>query len=74
MWRYRCDQCATTSLPVTTRAEVLAERDDHRRRMHGGHVPDGEHLQRTARLPVDRTAVIALAVLTVLVLVALALG
>lgn len=44
MYRYRCDQCATTSLPVRTRAEQLAERDRHRRQMHGGHVPDGERL------------------------------
>jgi hypothetical protein len=46
VYRYRCDQCATTSLPVRTRAEQLADRDRHRRQMHGGHIPDGEHLLR----------------------------
>ena len=49
MYRYRCDQCATTSLPVRTRAEAVAARDKHRRLMHGGHVPDGEHLLRRRR-------------------------
>jgi hypothetical protein len=49
VWRYRCDSCRTTSLPVRTRAEALDERDMHRRRRHGSHVPDGEHLQRTRR-------------------------
>ena len=51
MFRYRCDSCRTTSLPVRTRAEVLDVRDAHRRRKHGGHVPDGEHLQRARRQP-----------------------
>lgn len=46
MYRYRCDQCATTSPIVRTWVEVLHERDRHRRLFHGGHRPDGEHLQR----------------------------
>lgn len=64
MWCYRCDQCATTSLPVTTRAAVLAERDRHRRELHGGHVPDGEHLLHRRPPPVDDLRpLIALAIL-----------
>jgi hypothetical protein len=51
VYRYRCDQCRTTSLPVSTWAEVLQERDRHRRRTHGGAVPDGEHLLRARRRP-----------------------
>lgn len=70
MWRYRCDSCRTTSLPVRTRAEALSERDTHRRRRHGGHIPDGEHLQRTVRPSIgDRTALISLAVLALLLIV-----
>lgn len=46
MYRYRCDQCASTSPIVATWVEVLHERDRHRRYAHGGHRPDGEHLQR----------------------------
>lgn len=64
MWCYRCDQCRTTSLPVTTRAAALAARDDHRRRMHGGHIPDGEHLLRRRHQPADDLRpLIALAIL-----------
>lgn len=51
MYRYRCGQCRTTSLPVTTRAEVLDERDRHRRRLHDGAVPDGEQLLQARRHP-----------------------
>jgi len=54
---------------VRTRAEVLDVRDAHRRRRHGGHVPDGEHLQRARRRPVDaRAAAWAVIVLTALLL------
>jgi hypothetical protein len=67
VWRYRCDQCRTTSLPVATRAEVLAARDDHRRRMHGGHIPDGERLLHRRPPPVDDLRpLIALAILVVI--------
>jgi hypothetical protein len=70
MYRYRCDQCATTSPPVRSRFEAEDERDQHRQRMHGGHIPDGEHLQRTARQPAnDRTALVSLAVLAVILAV-----
>lgn len=72
MYRYRCDQCRTTSLPVRTRVEVLAERDSHRRRRHGGHVPDGEHIQRPRRRPADDLRpVLVAAVLLGLLLLAL---
>lgn len=46
MYRYRCGQCRTTSLPVRSRVELYAARDRHRRVFHGGHVPDGEKLLR----------------------------
>jgi hypothetical protein len=70
MYRYRCDQCATTSPAVRTRLEADRERDRHRRHAHGGHIPDGERLQRTARtVASDRTAIIALGVLAFLLLV-----
>ncbi|MFI5672956.1 hypothetical protein [Streptomyces avidinii] len=45
MYRYRCNQCRTTSPAVHTRPEVEAERDRHRRRAHAGHIPDGEEIQ-----------------------------
>ncbi|MGW5352193.1 hypothetical protein ACWERV_16990 [Streptomyces sp. NPDC004031] len=70
-YRYRCEQCATTSPVVRTRAAVEHERDRHRRYAHGGHIPDGERLQRAARAGVDRTAVVALGVLAVVLLLAL---
>lgn len=70
-WCSRCDTCGTTSLPVRTRAEVLAERDRHRARVHGGHVPDGERLLRRRRQPAeDLGPLLWLAVLVGLVLLA----
>ena len=42
MFQYRCEQCRTTSPQVLTRTGVDKERDEHRRRFHGGHIPDGE--------------------------------
>lgn len=72
MYRYRCGQCATTSPTVRTRVEMRRERDVHRRRVHGGHIPDGERMQRSLRHPAgDRTAVAALAVLAVVLLLSL---
>jgi hypothetical protein len=71
VYRYRCGQCRTTSLPVRTRAELLAERDRHRRRNHGGHVPDGERLLRRRHpAPADtvRPAVVLILILAVLLL------
>jgi hypothetical protein len=71
VYRYRCDQCATTSLPVRTRAELHAARDRHRRDFHGGHVPDGEHLlkHRPPLRPADTRAVAwTLAILALLLL------
>lgn len=73
-YRYRCEQCTTTSPTVRTRAAVEYERDRHRRIMHGGHIPDGDRLQRTARAAADRTAVVALCALAVVLLVALLAG
>ncbi|MFD5552043.1 hypothetical protein ACFWJQ_35580 [Streptomyces goshikiensis] len=45
MYRYRCEQCRTTSPPVRTMREVETERTRHRRRVHAGHIPDGEEIQ-----------------------------
>jgi hypothetical protein len=73
LYRYRCEQCATTSPVVRTQLAVERERDRHRHRVHGGHIPDGERVQRhTARPGNDRVALVALAVI-VLVLVVSAL-
>lgn len=73
MYRYRCGQCATTSPVVRTRVELDHERDQHRRRVHGGHIPDGERMQRAVRDRAgDRTAVVVLAVLAVILLLSLA--
>lgn len=68
---YRCGTCRTTSVPVATKVEQLAERDQHRRRVHGGHVPDEEQLLRRRRPgPAGslRPAVLAVVVLAVLLL------
>jgi hypothetical protein len=43
-YRYRCEQCRTTSPPTPTRAAAEAEQDRHRRRAHGGHIPDGDRI------------------------------
>ncbi|WP_030672353.1 hypothetical protein [Streptomyces sp. NRRL B-1347] len=43
-YRYRCDQCRTTSPPVLTRGALADERRVHRRQFHGGHIPDGERV------------------------------
>ncbi|MGW2866429.1 hypothetical protein [Streptomyces sp. NPDC001205] len=50
-YRYRCEQCRTTSPPVDTRRDVEAERDRHRRRAHAGHIPDGERIMRPQPRP-----------------------
>lgn len=67
---YRCGTCRTTSVPVATKVEQLAERDQHRRRVHGGHVPDEEQLLRRRRPgPADfRPIALVLVVLVVLLL------
>jgi hypothetical protein len=75
MYRYRCDQCATTSPSVRTRVELDRERDRHRWAVHGGHIPDGERLQRSARNPAsDRVAVLALAALAAVLLLTVVAG
>ncbi len=45
MYRYRCEQCRTTSPTVTSRRAVETERDRHRALAHAGHIPDGEQIQ-----------------------------
>ncbi|MFE3907214.1 hypothetical protein ACFXPY_45110 [Streptomyces sp. NPDC059153] len=45
MYRYRCNQCRTTSPAVRSKREVETERDRHRARAHAGHIPDGEEIQ-----------------------------
>lgn len=75
MYRYRCGACATTSPTVRTRVEMRHERDVHRRRVHGGHIPDGERMQRSVRHPAaDRTALVALAALGAVLILALLAG
>ncbi|MFB7747666.1 hypothetical protein [Streptomyces sp. NPDC056132] len=44
-YRYRCEQCRTTSPPMPTRREVEVERDRHRALAHAGHIPDGEEIK-----------------------------
>lgn len=67
-YRYRCGTCRTTSPVVRTRTELYGHRDSHRRRVHGGMVPDGEKLlqQRTGPRPAPTT--VALVVIAALVL------
>ncbi|MFF5655242.1 hypothetical protein [[Kitasatospora] papulosa] len=50
VYAYRCNQCRTTSPDVPTRANLRGERDDHRRRFHGGHIPDGEEILEEERV------------------------
>lgn len=73
-YRYVCAKCDTTSPVVRTRWAAENERDDHRHLMHGGHIPTGDRIQRAARQPVDRTALISLGVLGVVLLVSLLFG
>lgn len=51
MYRYRCQQCRTTSPDVRTEREVRIERDRHRALAHAGHIPDGEQIQRPPQPP-----------------------
>lgn len=70
MYRYRCEQCATTSPVVRTWVAVDHERDRHRRKFHGGHIPDGERVQRTARAAgSDRIAIVCLSLVGLALLV-----
>ncbi|MFE9407166.1 hypothetical protein ACFYNY_36245 [Streptomyces sp. NPDC006530] len=50
-YRYRCEQCRTTSPLVASRREVEAERDRHRQVVHAGHIPDGERIIRPQPRP-----------------------
>jgi hypothetical protein len=45
VYRYRCNQCRTTSPAVRSKREVEIERGRHRNRSHAGHIPDGEEIQ-----------------------------
>ncbi|MEU3602244.1 hypothetical protein ABZ714_26530 [Streptomyces sp. NPDC006798] len=40
---YRCPVCRTTSGVRFSPAEAAAEGEHHRRQLHAGHHPDGEH-------------------------------
>ncbi|MGW1306505.1 hypothetical protein ACWD5R_43695 [Streptomyces sp. NPDC002514] len=51
MYRYRCNQCRTTSPTVRTKREAEAEGTRHRDRAHAGHIPDGEEIQHHAPPP-----------------------
>lgn len=47
-FRYRCEQCRTTSPPAPTYAAAEEQQNQHRRRAHGGHIPDGERIDPVA--------------------------
>jgi len=51
VYRYRCQQCRTTSPPVPSRRAVETERDRHRDLAHAGHIPDGEQILRPPQPP-----------------------
>ncbi|MFI2301976.1 hypothetical protein ACH5AL_24480 [Actinacidiphila glaucinigra] len=73
MYRYRCEQCRTTSPAAHSRHELNRHRSSHRDLFHGGHIPDGEHViasQRTSLLDLPREQRIAAAVLVVALVVA----
>jgi hypothetical protein len=75
VYRYRCEQCRTTSPPVRTRPQVEAERDRHRSLAHAGHIPDGERIVRPPappRPPLATTAKQALATTAVIAALAIA--
>lgn len=61
MYRYRCQQCRTTSPPVATRDELTEEAQSHRDEFHGGHEPDDEQFltDRPAILDLPREQKIA---------------
>lgn len=73
MYRYRCQQCRTTSPPVLTRSALAQERQSHRVFKHGGHVPDGEQVVEPERFnffDLPREQQIGGAVILLLILVA----
>lgn len=51
MYRYRCQQCRTTSPAVRTEREARVEGDRHRALAHAGHIPDGEQILRPPQPP-----------------------
>lgn len=69
-YRYRCEQCRTTTHPVHSRDTLDHERRTHRAEFHGGHIPDGEQVIEVRTRPGDlpiQYYVVALVVLAVLV-------
>ena len=50
LYVYRCEQCRITSEPAPRHA-VREARAEHRRRAHGGMIPDGEELAALPRRP-----------------------
>lgn len=82
-YRYRCEQCRSSSPPTATRAESEAFREAHRTTVHGGLVPDGEDIEtvsgRAAHDPNSqylstRALLIGLALLALVSLASRALG
>ncbi|MEU5431015.1 hypothetical protein AB0H73_36175 [Streptomyces olivoreticuli] len=74
MYRYRCNQCRTTSPAVRTQHEAETEKYRHRARAHDGHIPDGEEIHtpppkpgRPTR-PIHYVAYAAFAVVFVLII------
>ncbi|GAA2053312.1 hypothetical protein GCM10009757_28090 [Streptomyces cheonanensis] len=68
-YRYRCRICRTSSPTVNTLAEARTARDHHRAVAHGGHLPDGDAIQREAGRPTGHQLVVGLAVLLVLAVI-----
>ncbi|MDQ8707530.1 hypothetical protein RCO28_34430 [Streptomyces sp. LHD-70] len=70
-YRYRCSRCGTSSATTRSRQEAKDEGHRHRKRMHGGHHPDGELIQEVPWTPPDRGSVIAAVVIAVLIVFAI---
>lgn len=49
-YRYRCSVCLTTSPTAFHLDDLTAEAEGHRKALHGGHFPDGEHAGEIDRL------------------------
>ena len=71
-YRYRCEQCRTTSPPHPTRAAAEAERHRHRARVHDGLIPDDDSIDETAAEDVgtDGLVLVLLAALLIAALIA----
>lgn len=62
-YRYRCEQCRTTSPPLPTRRAADDEGAWHRARVHAGHIPDGESVEPDDEQAVGTGVMLALLLL-----------